>query len=756
MRVCFTPRPVKTSLAVAVGVVLFGSSFGTPAAETLSLVDSAPAKTTTSTRKDNNKALIEEDAGTLLVTAKPEEALKQQAGASLITQHDIEKQPPVNDLSEIIRKMPGINYTGNGGTGARGNDRQIDIRGMGPENTLILIDGVPVTSRASVRYAWTGERDSRGDTNWVPPEMVDHIDILRGPSAAHYGSGAMGGVINIVTKRPTNDWHGSLSLFTSQPEDDKEGATKRSTFSLSGPLVKDVLTMRMYGNINKTDGDAYDINKAQNGTSAAGREGVRNRDINTGLTWKIDPRQYVDFDYGFSRQGNIYAGDTQYSNGRTTLPQSLVGQETNRMYRQNYSLTHNGIWDWGQSKTILSYERTKNSRMNEGLTGGIDGTITNTQFSDSNYKTWRASQEFTVPFTLWLDNTLTAGFEWDREALNDPAATSTNVDVTTVGGVSGNSALRSSKNSQQLTAIYLEDTIDVLPGTTLIPGIRFDYSDKFGSNWSPSLNLSQDLGDHFSLKAGIARVFKAPNLYQSSEGYLLASSGNGCAINSTNGCYLMGNGNLHPEVSVNKDIGIQWNDSGFAAGLTYFRNDYQNKIVSGTDTVQSVYVNSTYYSEWYDVYRWENGGKAVTQGLEGNLTLPLVADKLTWRTNATYMFTSKQKSTGNPLSLVPKYTLNHMLDWNVTDNLSTNISWTMYGRIHPRTHAEHRRDSTTDTELPAYSIFGWNLKYDLNHNVRFNAGIGNLFDKQIYRSNEGAYTFNEPGRYYYVGINTSF
>ena len=98
--------------------------------------------------------------------------------------------------------MPGVNLTGNSASGSRGNNRQIDIRGMGPENTLILIDGVPVTSRNSVRYSWRGERDTRGDSNWVPPEMVERIEVLRGPAAARYGSGAAGGVVNIITKRP--------------------------------------------------------------------------------------------------------------------------------------------------------------------------------------------------------------------------------------------------------------------------------------------------------------------------------------------------------------------------------------------------------------------------------------------------------------------------------------------------------------------------------------------------------------------------
>ena len=136
----------------------------------------------------------EQDTETMIVRSTAEEALKQQPGVSIITAEDIAKQPPVNDLSDIIRKMPGVNLTGNSASGSRGNNRQIDIRGMGPENTLILIDGVPVTSRNSVRYSWRGERDTRGDSNWVPPEMVERIEVLRGPAAARYGSGAAGGV----------------------------------------------------------------------------------------------------------------------------------------------------------------------------------------------------------------------------------------------------------------------------------------------------------------------------------------------------------------------------------------------------------------------------------------------------------------------------------------------------------------------------------------------------------------------------------
>ena len=104
------------------------------------------------------------DSDDVMVVTAAEQA-KQALGVSVISQKDLSKMPPKNDISEIIRTMPGVSLTGNSTSGQRGNNRQIDIRGMGPENTLILVDGRPVKSRMSVRYGWRGERDTGGDTN---------------------------------------------------------------------------------------------------------------------------------------------------------------------------------------------------------------------------------------------------------------------------------------------------------------------------------------------------------------------------------------------------------------------------------------------------------------------------------------------------------------------------------------------------------------------------------------------------------------
>ena len=207
---------------------------------------------------DGSEQALQLEETRILGTAAQE--LKQAPGVSIITAEDIKKRPPTNDLSEIIRREPGVNLTGNSASGNRGNNRQIDLRGMGPENTLILIDGKPSSSRNAVRYGWNGDRDTRGETNWVPAEEVERVEILRGPAAARYGSGAMGGVVNIITKRPTDELHGSMTVYALQPEDSAEGAGKRANFNLSGPLTDDLI-FRVYGSANKTDADDADINK---------------------------------------------------------------------------------------------------------------------------------------------------------------------------------------------------------------------------------------------------------------------------------------------------------------------------------------------------------------------------------------------------------------------------------------------------------------------------------------------------------------
>lgn len=163
---------------------------------------------------------------------------------------------------------------------------------------------------------------------------------------------------------------------------------------------------------------------------------------------------------------------------------------------------------------------------------------------------------------------------------------------------------------------------------------------------------------------------------------------------------LVGNKNLDPEISINKEIGLEFTVDDYHASVTYFRNDYQNKIVAG-DQIIGRSASGAY------VLQWQNGGKALIEGIEASMAVPLMPDRLNWNTNATYMITSEQKDTGNPLSIIPKYTVNTFLDWTITSALSANVNWTLYGKQKPRTHAESRSEETKGLSGKALGLTHW-------------------------------------------------
>ncbi|CDQ53514.1 fepA [Klebsiella pneumoniae] len=736
------------SLALLVNLGIYGVAFPLSAAETAT--------------DDKNSAAEE----TMVVTAAEQNL--QAPGVSTITADEIRKRPPARDVSEIIRTMPGVNLTGNSTSGQRGNNRQIDIRGMGPENTLILIDGKPVTSRNSVRLGWRGERDTRGDTSWVPPEMIERIEVIRGPAAARYGNGAAGGVVNIITKKTGDEWHGSWNTYMNAPEHKDEGSTKRTNFSLSGPLGGD-FSFRLFGNLDKTQADAWDINQGHQSertgiyadTLPAGREGVKNKNIDGLVRWEFAPMQSLEFEAGYSRQGNLYAGDTQNTNTNDLVKENY-GKETNRLYRNTYSVTWNGAWDNGvTTSNWAQYERTRNSRKGEGLAGGTEGIFNSNQFSDIDLSDVMLHSEVSIPFDYLVNQNLTLGSEWNQQRMKDNAS---NTQALSGGEIPGyDSTGRSPYSQAEIFSLFAENNMELTDTTMLTPALRFDHHSIVGNNWSPSLNLSQGLWDDFTLKMGIARAYKAPSLYQTNPNYILYSKGQGCYA-SKSGCYLQGNDDLKAETSINKEIGLEFKRDGWLAGVTWFRNDYRNKIEAG---YAPVYTNGS----GTDLYQWENVPKAVVEGLEGTLNVP-VSETVNWTNNITYMLQSKNKETGDRLSIIPEYTLNSTLSWQVRDDVSLQSTFTWYGKQEPKKYNYKGQPVTGSekNEVSPDSILGLSATWDVTKYVSLTGGVDNVFDKRHWRAGNaqttggatgymygaGAETYNESGRTWYMSVNTHF
>lgn len=519
---------------------------------------------------------------------------------------------------------------------------------------------------------------------------------------------------------------------------------------------------RVYGGLSKTDADDARINTSEQAYAdsvVAGREGVRNKDVNGLLSWQFTPEQSLDLEASYSRQGNIYAGDTMLNSGGDFV-NSLYGKETSVLQRSMFSATHNGSFDWGTTMAMLSHDLTRNSRLNEGLAGYGEGAPSESAGSfQSRLRNTRAKAEANLPLDFYTHQVLTLGGEYLYESLNDPGSLrpqSWDPGADGTAGIPGTDRTQT-KSTANSYAFYVENNLEAGSKTIVTPGLRYDHHDKFGGNWSPSLNASHQITDELSLKGGIARAYKTPNLYQSNPNYLLYSRGNGCSSVEVNlgGCYLVGNPDLKPEISINKEIGLAFDKGNWRTSATYFRNDYQNKINASNESAFRL-------PNGRRVLQWENSGKAIVQGVEGNLFVNLRKD-LDWNTNLTYMIDSKDKKTGEPLSIIPKYTLNTTLDWYATEQLSFQVSGTYYGEQKAPKYnmrANESLDKSVQQSVDPYGLVGLSSGYEFNKNLSVRVGINNLLDKQLYRKGNadeaGAQTYNEAGRAYFASVTTSF
>ena len=186
-------------------------------------------------------AVAEVNEETLVVTAAATEQSVKDAPASIsvITQQDLQRRP-VQNLKDVLRDVPGVQLTNEGD-----NRKGVSIRGLDSSYTLILVDGKRVNSRNAVF------RHNDFDLNWIPVDAIERIEVVRGPMSSLYGSDALGGVVNIITKKVGQKWTGTLSADTTIQEHRDRGDTYNGQFFTSGPLIDGVLGMKAYGNLAK-------------------------------------------------------------------------------------------------------------------------------------------------------------------------------------------------------------------------------------------------------------------------------------------------------------------------------------------------------------------------------------------------------------------------------------------------------------------------------------------------------------------------
>jgi len=477
--------------------------------------------------------------------------------ATVITAKDIQDQQAVTVL-EALRTVPGLDVVQ---TGSRGTGTSVFIRGADADQVLVLIDGVEVNSTSAGAFNFAH----------LTTENIERIEILRGAGGTLYGSQAIGGVINIITKRGRGPAEFGLSA------EGGNGWTNRQTFSLSGEMGR--LGYSFSGARMESDG-FRPFNDDYRNLATSGR-----------LDYKVTEDallkgifRFNKTDVGLFNSNNFVPGGRD-PNSREAMTQILGKVEWEHRILQN--------WDYRIAGSIFK-EHIKDSDDPDPLGDCQFFGFPCDSRTRSRFRPQISSAEFQTNYRFGDWSTTTFGTEFKRRK----ASTSSSSDGFSLGEI--NKAIRN-------MGYYLEEQIKLLGDRLiLIPGIRLDDHQTFGSEWSPSFSSSylfRETGTR--VKAGYAEAFKAPTLNE-----LFFPPGFGCAA--------FGNPDLGPEKSWELNAGVEQTLFGdrVTVGATVFHREVSDLISTGptpdpTDPAFCV--------------RAENLGKARFDGVEWTLNIKLLS-----------------------------------------------------------------------------------------------------------------------------------
>ena len=499
----------------------------------------------------------------LVVTASRSEHSLADAPASVsvITAEQI-KARGAGNLLEALRGVPGLSLNGR----QVGGRKTLSIRGAEDRHTLVLIDGRRISSTDDT----IGHSDYQ--YGWVAMEQIERIEVVRGPMSALYGSEAVGGVINIITRKGGQQWHGGASVRGELGEG-PAGDGHQMSASASGPL-----------------GEWFDL--------ALGVE-----DRRRAPTPRPENKATSDIEGQDRQSGNLRLGFTPGEGQRLQLDM-LRSEETRRRHEQNTRLPARPYYldtydlqrrqdaltwqaDWSLLRSELRYSEAEfevnNKRSNN---------IASTRPQRLEDRVWDGN----LAFALGDSHSLTLGAERREEFLE-------------------NAGLTGGSDSALHKALYVQDEIALADDWALTLGTRLDHHAIFGSESSPRAYLVWRASPELTIKGGYGEAFRAPTLKQISPNYVGAEGPH----------TFLGNADIQPETSRSWEIGADWRDEQSAYTATLFRSEIKDLI----------YYNLLRRVGPRSIYQYDNISEARIDGLEVALRRALgggfsLASSMTW------------------------------------------------------------------------------------------------------------------------------
>jgi len=529
---------------------------------------------------------------TVVVTASRHETSLQLAPASIsvIDRQEL-KLRNTDDLADALTGQAGVTITSVGQ-----NRRGISMRGMPVEHTLYLVDGRRISSTNSVIA------HSDFELSWLPSSAIERIEVVRGPMSSLYGADALGGVVNIITRKPGDDFHGEISTTATTIPGVDGGNTNKTTLYLGGALIEDKLHFSLGGELY--DRDSLPNKENDNASDIESRESLQGEGK---LTWIIDDNQELMLAHA---SGNDDRDRDVSSRGTNYVSSDEID-------RKQTNLGYQGDWDWGYVK-LNAYQSNivrKNSRSHEDEP--------------------RAPQEVTdsvidghVGMELGEQHLVTLGGQFRKEKLNEARLTNTG------------------EATAEHKSLFIQDEWQLVDSLLLVGGVSVDNHEEFGSEVSPRVYAVYSLSDSITFKGGYGEGFRAPSLTELSPDYQVFAGGNSF--------WVEGNPDLDPERSKTIEAGVEYHHADWVVSTRVFENQLENLVQSVCYTDCGV--------RGSERRRYENVDESRIRGLEFALSHELT-EQVNLDVNYTFLDT-EDRGTNEPLEDRPKYSANIALGWS--------------------------------------------------------------------------------------------
>ncbi|AFJ02505.1 TonB-dependent receptor, Outer membrane receptor for ferrienterochelin and colicins [Methylophaga frappieri] len=647
---------------------------------------SLPSAVFSATEQTNTAAL----PPMTVVTASgyEQEIVDAPASITVITKEDLQGRE-YRDLTDALLDVPGVTVEGGTSTSGKGGAPQVSFRGLDPKYTLILVNGRAQNSSQSY-YNGFG---SGAEYSWLPPlSVIERIEVIRGPMSSLYGSDALGGVINVITKPVGDEWHGELTIEQTQPQDAKFGDSDQYRYYLSGPLNEaKTLGLTLYGN-------QYNHDQADFIGGSADKD---NQSNSAKLSWQASKNNFFELDANYATQE---MEDSSISRSGELTDSQL---ETDR---RSYGLSHDYDWN-GQAKTH-SY---------------LQQSILHNRTQDARYERLTFNTQTAIFFDT---STLTIGGQYREQETENPSR-----------------AIGEPNLKRWDGALFAENEWLITDNFALTTGARFIKDEEYGNEITPRVYGVYKFTQNVSVKGGYSTGYRTPDLKQGTDDWVEGGGGGG-----TDGADI-GNSSLKPESSKTYELGLYWtHPEGVLASLTAYQTKYEDKIEKPIICDRRVGPELTCIYGGYDyeaVYQYINVDEAELKGLEAALQFPL-SDTIRVNMNFTLSDTeiTSGELKGNPLNNYPKRMFNLGLNWRVTPKLR------MWSRARYKSETEQTVGGRGGpTQYPSYTVVDAGLGYDISDNVSIYGGIYNALDKEILPDDYGK---TLEGRRFSAGITVGF